>query len=282
MSAMAEKDAINAMSLAPNTVDSLSRDFRALGLEPGMTLLAHSSLSAIGWVCGGPVAVILALEKVLTPEGTLAMPTHSGDISDPAHWENPPVPESWWPAIRAEMPPYDPSLTPTHGMGAIPEAFRNQSGVVRSPHHSASFAAWGKRKDFIVQDEHADFCQNDQSPLGRIYELDGFVLLLGVGHDRNTSLHLAEYRAAYPGKTTVHDGFPCSEGGKRIWKESRDILYLPDDFPEIGAAFEREVGARTGAVGRAPARLMRQRELVDFAKAWMETNRRAPSAGGNA
>jgi aminoglycoside 3-N-acetyltransferase len=273
MDAMAEKDAIDAMG-APNTINSLSRDLGTLGVEPGMTLLAHSSLSAIGWVCGGPVAVILALENLLTPEGTLVMPAHSGDISDPAHWGDPPVPEAWWPAIRAEMPPFDPSLTPTRGMGAIPEAFRNQSGVVRSPHHSASFAAWGKHKDLIVQDDHPDFCQNDQSPLGRLYELDGYVLLLGVGYDRNTSLHLAEYRAAYPGKTTVHDGFPSADGGERTWRETQDILYRPEDFPEIGAAFERGPGARIGFIGRAPARLMRQRDLVDFAKAWMEANRR--------
>ena len=80
----------------PATVDSLQADFTALGVEAGMALLVHSSLSAMGWVCGGPVTVIIALQHVLGHTGTLVMPAHSTGLSDPSGWENPPVPESWW------------------------------------------------------------------------------------------------------------------------------------------------------------------------------------------
>ena len=55
----------------PVTVESLQADFEALGIEKGMVLLVHSSLSAMGWVCGGPVAVIIALQEVLGETGTL-------------------------------------------------------------------------------------------------------------------------------------------------------------------------------------------------------------------
>ena len=55
----------------PVTVESLQADFEVLGIEKGMTLLVHSSLSAMGWVCGGPVAVIIALQEVLGETGTL-------------------------------------------------------------------------------------------------------------------------------------------------------------------------------------------------------------------
>ncbi len=70
----------------PVTFDSLCADLRALGVESGMTMIVHSSLTALGWVSGGPQAVVLALQEVLGPQGTLVMPTHSGDFSDPAQW----------------------------------------------------------------------------------------------------------------------------------------------------------------------------------------------------
>jgi aminoglycoside 3-N-acetyltransferase len=88
------------------TIDSLVRDFRDLGIAEGMTLIVHLSLRSLGWVSGGPVAVILALEEVLGQDGTLVMPAHTTDLSDPSQWKNPPVPNAWWQTIRETMPAF--------------------------------------------------------------------------------------------------------------------------------------------------------------------------------
>jgi hypothetical protein len=113
-----EVDSI-ARAKSPATVSSLAGDVARVGVMQDMVLLVHSSLSALGWVAGHAPAVVLALEVALGPRGTLVMPTHSTNLSDPAQWQNPPVPESWWETIRAETPAYDPDLTPTREMGAI-------------------------------------------------------------------------------------------------------------------------------------------------------------------
>ena len=85
---------------SPLTRRSLARTLRACGLARGQVVLVHSSMSKLGWIVGGAEVVILALLDVIGQEGTLMMPTHTSDNSDPARWENPPVPEAWWPVIR--------------------------------------------------------------------------------------------------------------------------------------------------------------------------------------
>jgi aminoglycoside 3-N-acetyltransferase len=272
---MTEEEIIKRTGQKPVTVHSLIADLRALGLRPGSTIIVHSSLSALGWVSGGPVAVVLALEAVLTPTGTLVMPTHTGGLSDPAEWQHPPVPAAWWPVIRETMPAFDPGITPSRGMGAIPECFRTQADTQRSQHPQYSFAAKGKHASTIVENHALEFGLGERSPLARIYELGGWVLLLGVGHDSNTSLHLAEYRANYSSKKLVSCGTSMQINGTRQWVTFQDIELNSDDFHLIGADFEKSSHkVIAGQVGLASVRLMPQRELVDFGATWLEQNRR--------
>jgi aminoglycoside 3-N-acetyltransferase len=271
---MGEAEIVERTQGTPATIASISRDLITLGVKPGMVLLVHASLSALGWVSGGAVAVIMALEEVLGPQGTLIVPTHSGDLSDPANWQNPPVPEDWWEIIRETMPAYDPDLTPTRMIGRLPETFRKQRGVLRSHHPQVSFAAWGAEARKVTDGHTLDFGLGEGSPLARIYDLDGWVLLLGVGYENNTSLHLAEERASYLGKKVITSGAPILKEGKRVWVKIRDLNIDDSDFRELGESFEREMDCvRLGKVAQAQCRLMPQRTLVDYAVRWMEKNR---------
>ncbi len=269
---MGELETIQRASY-PLTRQIVAEDLRTLGVKRGMTLLVHSSLSALGWVNGGPVAVIQALMDVLTPQGTLVMPAHSGDLSDPAEWANPPVPQSWQTIIRDTMPPFDPRLTPTRGMGRIAELFRTWPDVQRSNHPQVSFAAWGKEAAFVTGNHGLRYGLGETSPLARVYDLAGSVLLLGVGYGNNTSFHLSEYRVPNPPLMT--NAAPVWENGQRTWANFSDVVLNDDPFPAIGADFEQVHGVAVGLVGLATCRLFAQRTAVDFAVQWLTDHRQA-------
>lgn len=264
---MSEYDTIQKVEQF-NSVESFVRDFRELGLTSGMTVIVHSSLSAMGWVCGGAVSVVLALMEVITEDGTIVMPTHSNDLSDPAPWQLPPVPQAWWDEIRATMPAFDPHMTPTRGMGKIVEVFRTSPDVRRSYHPALSFAAWGKYAEHITANHSLELSLGEQSPLARIYDLNGHVLLLGVDYDRNTSFHLAEHRITK--KTYEMQGAPIMENGERVWKSYREIVMNTDRFVDLGRDFEQHAEVTIGTVGAATARLFNQRQAVDYAQQWLE------------
>ncbi|MFQ5399635.1 MAG: aminoglycoside N(3)-acetyltransferase [Anaerolineae bacterium] len=264
---MSEADAVDRASFA-RTRKSLAADLRRLGAAEGMTLLVHSSLSSLGWVNGGPMIVIQALMDVLTTAGTLVMPTHTGEYSDPAEWSNPPVPPVWYQAIRDTMPLFDPRLTPTRGMGRIPELFRTWPGVRRSCHPQVSFAAWGKEAAFVTADHELSYSLGEGSPLARLYDLGGYVLLLGVGYDSNTSFHLSECRAGV--RPQVCKPMPVREEGRTIWERIPDIEYDADPFPAIGAELDQTGDVTIGQVGSATCRLYPQVNGVDFAVQWLK------------
>ncbi|MCX6646653.1 MAG: AAC(3) family N-acetyltransferase [bacterium] len=269
---MSELDIIRSTTGLPATVDSLSNDLKKIGVKHGMVLFVHSSMSSLGWVCGGPAAVILALENVLTDKGTLVMPAFTGDLGDPKNWVDPPVPESWHQLIRDNMPAFMLDLSPVLREGIIPEIFRKQNGVIRSDHPNTSFSAWGKNAELITSNHPLMSDVGEFEPLARLYDLDCSVLFIGTDYSSCTSMHLAEYRADYP-KEEIIEGRPIFENGKRKWVEVRYIKSQYDHFQKIGEAFEAETrSVKQGKIAQAESRLFPMRACVNFTIKWFEKN----------
>ncbi len=273
-----------AATPTPRTREGLGADLRALGVRSGDTLLVHSSLTSVGWVVGGQVAVVQALLDVLGPDGTLVVPAHSGDNSDPKEWANPPVPQDWWQPIRDHMPAFDPDLTPTRSIGVIAEAVRTWPGATRSDHPVTSFAAVGPRAGEITAVHDLDCQAGERSPLAALERLAARGLLLGAGWDSCTSFHLAEYRV--PGLPRTEHGAAVrvrAEDGSvgRSWVTFSDLALDSEDFADLGTAFEDSPnsGVTVGQVGSADARLFPLPEAVAFAEAWLRAHRAAAAPG---
>ena len=246
---MTETEAI-ARANAPRTRASLAADLRALGVQAGDVLMVHVSLSSLGWVAGGPVAVIQALQDTVTPAGTIVMPTFTLHLTDPAEWRRFAVPQDWWATIRAEMPAFDPALTPSRGVGRTAELLRTWPDARRSNHPHSSFAAWGRHAEFITADHPLTFSLGEGSPLARVYDLNGRVLLLGT--ENNTSLHLAEVRAGK--QATVPFSGPILVDGERRWVTFDECDYHEKAFPPVKAAFQESGAVTIGNVGSATAK----------------------------
>lgn len=253
--------------------EEIVNELRRMGLQKNDVVMVHTSLKSMGYVCGGAQTIIEALIEVVGEEGTLMMPTQSWRNLDPeegVHWE---ADESDWKLIRDHWPAYDKHITPTNTMGAVAEMFRQWPGSIRSDHPARSVCAYGKYAEYLTKDHDLSNIFGEGSPIARLYELDGKVLLLGVGYDKNTSLHLADIRAEYPGKHNCIQYSAIMENGERVWKEYETLFVDGEDFTEIGSAFEEHCPVSTGRIGEAEIRLMKQRELVDYAVEWMEKNR---------
>ena len=258
---ISERDIV-ATTPIPRTRASLASDVRKLGVTPGDVLLVHCSLSAMGWVAGGAAAVILGLRDAVTATGTLIMPTQSAQLSDPSGWSRPAIPSAWHDLVRATMPAFDPRTTPSRGMGVVAEEFRTGLDVLRSPHPTCSFAAFGPLAQEITAQQPLEDPFGEESPVARLSRAGADILLLGVGFERCTAFHLAE-RRAWPDRPLIDDQAPLVVDGKRQWVSYR---MPPLDEAAFSAAgrFVIEAGiGRTGCIGSALSHLLPMAKSIE-------------------
>lgn len=247
---------------------------RAAGVHDGGLIIVHSSLSRLGWVVGGAHTAVLALRDAVGSTGTIVMPALSSNLSEPSRWVAPPVPEEWWQIVRDEVPAYDAKLTPMTAMGAVAECFRHLPGTVRSAHPADSFMANGPLASEVITPHTLASAFGVGSPLSRLYELNARVVLLGVGHSNNTSLHLAESRTHWATEHRITYGAPVLVDGARRWVTYDDVDYDNDDFEAAGAAFASATGSEARVqLGTGEVIACDVREIVGFATDWLDYNR---------
>jgi len=211
-----------------------------IGLRSGDAVVVHASLRAVGL---GADEVIDALLDAVAPDGLVAMPTFSYDN------------ESFAPDLPGRT-------------GTLAEEFRRRPDALRSAHPTYSVAAVGADAAELVDGHERAGATGIDSPLGRLADAGGYVLLLGVGHTANTTVHVGEFHAGAPYLDIPFDP---------DWPE-----HGADRFPGCSRAFgtierplrEREA-IRDGKVGNALAQLVLGAAVIE---ATVELLRADPAA----
>jgi aminoglycoside 3-N-acetyltransferase len=249
----------------------LRADLAALGLRPGDTVMLHASMRAIGPVMGGPNTVIATLLEALGPDGTLMMYVGWHDLPDFID-DLPPEERD---AYEREYPVFDPATARANRDHSIlAEVVRTWPGARRSLNPEASMVAIGAAADDLTRDHPRDYGYGAGSPLARLVNRGGRVLLLGAPLDTITLLHYAESVARVRGKRTVRYRYPALVDDQRVWIAVEDF-----DTSEPHAAYSFEGIAReylatgrghAGTVGRGPAYLFDAADLTTFAVGWLE------------
>ncbi len=251
-------------NLKPVTKVDLIHKFSKLGVKEGDTLLVHASLSSLGYVVGGAETLYLALKEVIGIEGTIVVPSQTVEISDPASWQYPPVPEEWHDVIRDAMPAYSKKLSYSKAMGAFSQFIGILPDSIRSNHPMYSFTAIGEKASEIIGQNSFDFPFGDESPLGRMYSIGAKVLMIGTDFETNTSLHLAENRL---NREVIYERSKIvTEDGEK-WLSFKNIeLDIYDDYLEIQNRFmENHLVAHT-TINEGTVYLFDMKECVNFAQ----------------
>jgi aminoglycoside 3-N-acetyltransferase len=261
------------------TRSQLAEDLRRLGVREGGVTMVHTRMSALGWVVGGSETVVRALLDAVGPEGTLtAYAGWEEQVNGPDEW-----PAEHRSAYLAEPPVFDlATAEAVHDHGRIPERLRTWPGAERSANPEASMVAVGARARWVTDPHPDDDGYGHGTPLARLVEASGQVLLLGAPLDTVTLVHHAEAIARAPGERRVTFRLPVLEDGHVVERAYSDIdtgdgaypydtLGLDEDYIAaiVRAALDSGIGV-SGRVGQCESHLLPAPELTAFAVDWIE------------
>lgn len=238
------------------------------GVESGMIVEVHCTLSKLGYVIGGAQTVVDALMEVVGYQGTILMAMHSLENSEPTFWKQGLEDYELAPKIRETMPAYHRKESDASQMGAVAENFRRREGVVLSSHPSHAFAAWGKYAKFLCNHQSLHFCLSEESATARLAELKASVLLMGSNYDKCTCMHLAEYRSDV--RPIVLQGASVEQKGVRLWKQYLDIAMDSSEFRAIGQLMEKNSLVAQFQLGDSECRLFSAETAVSVAERYFK------------
>ncbi|WP_221090654.1 AAC(3) family N-acetyltransferase [Deinococcus aquaedulcis] len=225
---------LNLLRRPAVTPAELDEGLAALGLDGSQHVIVHASLKSFGTLDGGAKAVVDALAA---RTATVVAPafTYSTLLTRPTS------------VTHAR---FHRTSRVSRDIGRVPQELVDRPEAQRSFHPTLSFIALGQEAGRITQ---AQTLQSPYQPIGALYDLDGYALLMGVDFGSNTSVHYGEHLAGMPLLTRY-----VPLGGQVV----------PTAFPNCSADFDNlapqvHLGLRSVQVGSATLRLYRVRRLVD-------------------
>ena len=248
------------------TKDDIVQRLKAMGIQNGSFVYVQAALNSFGYVVGGSQAIIEALMEVVGYEGTILMPTFTQNIIDPASLSNTRIEREDWNLIRDNMLPYDKKLSTPFHMGEVSVQFIKNDAVLRSAHPNFSFAAWGKYAKILCEKHALHFGLSQESPLGKLFDMNGFILLLGIPMESCFAMYFAQYdNAKIPLKILSS---PVNSRSFTVWKDMIDLDFNNDGFKEVGEILEGRHLMKTDYIGNAVCRFFSFREAVKIARAY--------------
>jgi len=257
-----------------STKSDLINLFRNLGVGKGADVFVHSSLSSLGYVVNGPFDVIDALIQIIdTNIGTILMPAHSGQLTDPVSWKAPAIKEELIDIVKTNMMPFNKNLTPIRGRGIIPETFFKYPNVERSNHPLNSVIAMGRSAQYFteVHDLHAP--EDLNSPIGRLYKREGNILLIGVGLSRCTAIHLAEYLVDVPYLYESELKVLTTKNGKNTFTKIKRYPNGSEHFDKLMPDLKKRKLVKSLNFGNVELFYFKIKPVVDFAVAQLMSDK---------
>ena len=239
-----------------------------LGVKKGMLLYVSASMEPFRYVVGGAQAILDALMELVGYDGTIVMAAPTYHLCDPI--EISAVPRDRIEEARKNVHAFDKKLSVPSGVGEVPIQFMRNDAVLRSNHPMVSFLAWGKYAKLIVEKHPLHFGMNQDSPLGKIREYNGYVITIGNSYKDCEIFHLAQY-ATMKSPIRVYT-CPIDRGGSTSWIQLLDLELNKEGYEEIGQEMEDRFLVKSTFIGNSTCRLFSAKVAQDVALEFYNKN----------